>query len=241
MSLTRTAYPTPSDFLMQLRAAKLSFRTDQQQAIEILSQSYVQSAIDKFEQGTEFIPFLAEPTDSTVQYTPQGPENRHGGPGIFARNGGGTILEFRGGYVSVTSVTVGMVPDPITAAMQGGTNLVWRLGYQLCPEDAPDRKRPYEWIRFTSRQYGTIGSIQIVGRRGFSATLREDVYRAIVAGAMCEAEGEIRSILNQGLLSWTEAGVTEREREDSLAASFEAWGKLYRRTMKQCQRIGMNF
>ncbi len=117
----------------------------------------VQAAIDQFEAETGYIPFLAETVDSTTLYDPNGTE----------------MLDLLSGYVSITSVSVGVpLGGSGTEVDEGSYWFGW-------PSSPASRSQPIQFLRFVSPQYGDPGSIAVVGKRGFGSTIPQRAWNAV--------------------------------------------------------------
>lgn len=126
----------------------------------------IASAIEEWERLTGCRPFEMEDTDSTRFFDPS--QSR--------------ILFFRPGpYVSVTSITVGVVPS------SSGQVLTLNTDYFLQPYNAPENGRPFTSCRFSFDLYGSERSIKVIGRRGWAEQIPARAYQAVLKKVAAEA------------------------------------------------------
>lgn len=123
--------------------------------------SYVEGAIAEWERCTGYKPFLGESSDSSDYFNGPYP-SKH--------------LDLCGGYVSITSLAIG-----ITATDDTGT--VQTANQDWFPEHQGEA---ITGIEFTGLVSG-LRSIKIVGKKGYSATLPADAYQAILQKAAADA------------------------------------------------------
>lgn len=103
----------------------------------------------------------------------------HTGTLTFAISGSGA------GPTSITGVVDGNATGSVTgnATLTGttaGSSLIAGTSYWLRPQNAPQFYRPYKYIEFQYPQWGNPQSILVTGRFGFSTTVPEDAWQAIL-------------------------------------------------------------
>jgi len=153
------AYPTSTDLQALLDGAGVSYgSTDLTGAI--------QSATEEFERRTGWIPFGTDVVDRTLWFDPP------------AWGSFGCVLSLRYGLQSLTSLTVGIATDG-----SGGTVLTQGVDFRLAPYDGGQDKKPYTKIEFINLPYGTPKSIKVIGKFGYTSTLKADVKNAILGYA----------------------------------------------------------
>lgn len=114
------------------------------------------AAVSEWESNTGWRPFLKDSANVTRTY--DDPE--------------GMLLDLTAGVLTITSVTV------------GGTVMTANTDYYAQPVDAVLNGRPYEWLEFaTTLASGIPNNIKIVGRFGFSASVPQDVWFAVLMKA----------------------------------------------------------
>ena len=172
--MSRTAYPTEQDLLNKLISSGVLDDSCDTDAPDYDYQLYIKSAIIEFERRTGYIPFLAETADSTAYFDPPGADRFKTNYAGYGWRGGGRILEIESGYTSVTSVTIGYSPTTV------GTILTPNVQYFLRNANAALIGNPKTTIEFSWPQWGGGESIVIIGKRGFSTTVPEDAFQAIV-------------------------------------------------------------
>ncbi len=206
---------------------KTNWITPSESAARILSryglsvdQNYLQdeidSAVDQWEQLTGFSPFLADANAGTYYYDP---------PGSFT--GDPKTLFFKGGFVSITSVKVGVVTGFTGSALTLNTD------FFVKPDDAASRKRPFTRLRFASSQLGPSRSIEVVGKRGFWADIATEVWIAVAKKVEAEivkasygTNAQIRRI-KQSAVEIEYSTSVAVSLPDSLMAEFKKIAKRY--------------
>jgi len=194
-----TAYPTSvelAEFLYDAQVIK-SFPVDY-----TLYDNSIKSAIDAWEKETRWNPFIAEVEDSTTDFYD------------FDDN----MLDFKGGYISITSVAIDDVPAT-------EFNDYRSFPAQLSP------KRYLLLYSLPSRK------VTVVGKRGFQADVPDDVYRAIIsygaslAWTQLKANGILQSV-KQGDVSYTFMASTPQ----SPTNQFAQWQGLFQETVTRYKR-----
>ena len=149
-----TVYPTVASLQKFLIAADVLSDPLPLEANNLPWQTWVSQAIREWERETNRKPFLARDDEDTIPYE--------------ADYSGTRVLDFRGGFVSVSLIEVSgreMLPD---------------RDYTLMPVTAPVSDEPYEYVKF--RQY-VAGIVEVTGHRGYCQELPADVYSAILGRA----------------------------------------------------------
>jgi len=153
----KTAWPTSTELTTYATGMGVTVPTG-----AVLA-DYLAAAIAEWEDATGWRPFLGALVATTRRYD---------APGSY-------LLDLRGGFTSITGVSVGLSSgDTDGSALTEGTH------YWPWPEDAPSRRRPYWGIKFADAQHGWPQSIAVTGRRGFYPTIEEDAFLAVQNRAM---------------------------------------------------------
>lgn len=191
--MARTAYPVAADITAHLGTIP--------GLPSYISGSYsvsIDSAVAEFERRTGYTPFLAEDTDSTQRFS----------AGIES----GDCVNLPSGYASITSIRCYVTAD------SQGTLLVEGTDYELFPKNAP-----YEVIKFTGRRCFGFNDLQVIGKKGYSATVPDDVFMAIIQKVSAPAynyadqsQGGVADKVKQGPVEITFA---KSMRGDGLAAT----------------------
>lgn len=213
--MARAAYPKDADLERFLRGAGLitGAGTTAQALLDLVGA--IAAAAEDWETATGYKPFLADAADVTRYYDPDG-----------------DVIFFRGGYVSVTSVTVDVAPG------SDGTVLTVNQDYWLDPRDDLPHKRLYfsEWRR------GDPQSIKIIGKRGYQVQIDELVWKAILCRGAELLVPELSAAISKGLVKWKAGDV---EKEFGGASSFTralsgeaiAWAKTFGNAALKYKRI----
>lgn len=168
-------------------------------------QMALDAAIDMWNRGTGYIPFLA--VSATIPFDPPG-----GGSSLYAaQRGGGNLLRLPNGLVSVSALSV------------GGVSRVENTDFFLKPFDAPAKLGPFEIIEFNGPVFGTARSISITGVWGYSLTIPDSAWYAVLelACAMCIPEVEML-LTPGGVLKWNIRDKGETLADEPLKA-LKAW------------------
>ncbi len=181
--------------------------------------SALASAVDEWERGTGWVPFLTQAADTTRTYDPPGPER--GPVGIYQgvnNLGGGRRLFLNAGVRSITTLKVGV------SLTSTGTALTLNRDYWLRPQNATAYDRPYTYIEFAYPQYGNPQSITVLASFGFAVILPDDAWLAILRMAAIEVLPTLELQKFGSLVKWTESdGVSETYNAKPYAALMEAW------------------
>ena len=233
-----TRYPNLVDVAAMLAAAGLQTSAASLTLADLVPLSmYSDTAVRDWERRTGYIPFLPNSVDVTRYYTPQGAEYRTGSTMLPALQGGSNYLDLKAGLVSVTSVSVGYnVVNP-----GGATALVQNQDYFLFPENADVEGKPWTMIKWSFPVRGAERSIQIVGKWGYAPgntpTVPADAWHAILVHACALACPEIGTAMNDGLLTFEAAGLTEKYSSDPLAPLIAGWEKTFEHTLARYRMI----
>lgn len=213
-----TAYPTASDLQTFLTAKGLVPSFTQGAPASIDYATLIVAARKEVEADCQRN-FL--PTASSVMrvYDPPLDRNR--------------ILDLEADLLSVT--TLQWLPYNTTTAQVFAVDQDYRLG----PPNAQADNAPFQYVEFFRHFYGPHPwalkrSIQIIGTWGFSLTIPEDVWQAILLKATILILPDIAADRSQGFKSWTQQKVTEAYWE-------EPYGKILERYMQQYLKIVQHY
>lgn len=169
------------------------------------AQSYIDGIVADVEDRTGYNPFLADSDESFRLFFPPDPRS------------GRTLLDLKGGVISVSSVVVDYYPDNPSS----GTELIAGTEYNLLPQGNADHGKPYNQILFGRngpdfqgyygygqsydfRYFSSNPSIKVTGVWGFGLNVPADLWNAVrdLAAAMCvrqaqRATGQVQK-LRQG-------------------------------------------
>jgi hypothetical protein len=121
-------------------------------------QSMLDSAVEDFERLTGIKPFKADANASTTIFS--------------SAHESGDALYLPTTYFTLTSLKAGVTPS------NTGTELVVDQDYFLLPEAGP-----YDMVRFRGPRSFGIKDFSVTGRKGYSTTIPEDVFEAILLKA----------------------------------------------------------
>lgn len=152
----------------------------------------INAAADEWSRVTGYKPFLADAADVLRKFDPPGPTIRGTRYGYRAR-GGERFVEFAGtGLVSITSMTTGV--DSVST----GTVRTLGTDFYLYPSEAAAEGIPWTHAEFVLPVWGSQQSVQVLGKWGFSATLPDDAWQAILFMAAVRLAPQLSSLLTGG-------------------------------------------
>lgn len=182
-------------------------------------QDYIDAAVREWETTTGYQPFLGETVDSETYFDP--PDY-------------GKVLELRTGYISITSIEVGL-----SYTVTSSTALTAIRDYNLRPHDARARYEPYHSIEF----YVSLGdgprSIKITGKRGYDDEIHEDAWLAVAYKAIVNtaeavtSHGAILEEIKEGPVTYKFGDMAEGGSGDKLSL----FRKHFAATAAQYERI----
>lgn len=186
---------------------------------ENIQQAALNAAIDEWHRRTGFTPFMAAEEEVTLSFTP-----------AYERRG---VIDFKGGFAAVPVVTY------------SDTELVLYADYELMPENAVERKRPYTYLRFLGNNpwgYGPLLTssedtrITVTGPFGFCpyGELPDDVWLAILAKAAANLSTNVTGgSTNSGIVAKQE-GTTRIEYAQGgpYRTEVKEWNSLFETTLR---------
>lgn len=196
--MTYTEFPADEDIK--------GFLADQEYATpcNLSYEGYADAAKREFERRTGRIPFLKDSVNVERFYDPPVPSAH------------GQFLALDAGLLEVSSVMVGVsTTNPGVVLTQGSD-------YVLHDYNAPVEGRPYERIQFVSSISnrflyqssphigGSPRSIKVTGKWGYSATVPDDVYFAVLRLGVSLALMDLKEALAGDLVEWAEGDTRER-------------------------------
>lgn len=158
----------------------------------------IDAAVNKFEMLTGRIPFLTETASSISYYDPPGAVSKSTN---YSWRGGGKVLELDSGFTEITSITIAVTAD------NDGQELDLNRQVRFSPINYAAKNLPIEEIDFAFAPWGTMSSIKIIGKRGYSTTIPSDVYHAIIKFAAAEMVPIIAAYQTGGVQEMSEADV----------------------------------
>lgn len=177
-----TAWPDEDDIAERLQEAGIAVP-----ARRILTRIRA-AAIIRWQHLTRFYPFLSTGVDETRRFSP--PES--------------AVLPLKAGVLTLTSLTVHVYPG------SSGTVLTVNEDFWLMPEDAAEKGQPYRWIQFRRWWHGLPRSMVIIGKWGYSLTVPDDAWEAVMSLAIAQVLKKISAPGVGGLMniklgqdSWT--------------------------------------
>lgn len=222
------AYPTDDDLETYLRGLNLFTAAQLAAALPYLAlDEKVAASSAEWERVTGWRPFLAGVTEIRRLFDPPGPNRGTG------TRGGGTFLILDQGLVVLAAVHTDVVP----ATTPSGTALVIEDDYRLWPYNAAWDNQPYTAIEFVARRYALAKTIGVTGLWGYTQTLPDDVWQAILQHAAGIAFAELRERRTGGMIEWKQAETSERYGEHFLEASEENWRRRFERAAMRYQRV----
>lgn len=164
------------------------------------------AAIATWNSMTGYEPFLA--ASATRYFDPPGGSPR----GFASPKGGSNVLRFDCGLVSLTSLSV------------AGVSKTQGTDFWLKPANKAASGKPYEWAEFSAPLYGKPNDVVVVGSWGYSATVPDDAWNAVLelAAAIAVAGPNVKA--SGGVLSYTIGSqVSETFAQSPFKAAIDQW------------------
>lgn len=179
-------YPDNDDLNEFLAAAGFADRSGQDFAGLDLPNK-IQAAIDAWEQGSEWLPFLSPGVVQTRLFDPPGPPARRG-DAFSSLRGGGTRLFIGAGLLALSSVAV------------AGAEYVQGVQFVLRPDNAALKGKPYTFIEFLVPPLARMGDVAVAGVWGYSLSVPAQVWTAILAQAAALCAPQLALLVSRGLV-----------------------------------------
>lgn len=214
------AYPTVQELKDFLVAGQLV--TDPTTSPESLLDyaNAIDEAIDAWETDTGYLPFVATGTPTTRVFDMPSSSTRDR-----------TYIQFNSGAVSVSSVVV------------DGTTLTSGTDYFLLPRNASVQRQPYQSVLLYRRNvpYSTPQSVSITADWGYTSTLQEDAFTAVMKRAVLSLMPQILTLRSGGGIKRARLdGVIEEEYDLSASnAIAKLYEVQYRKTVNKYRYIGI--
>jgi hypothetical protein len=177
-------------------------------------------AVEEWEKRTGYKPFLRDSSDQTLYFDPPG-------AGSF-----GCVLDVRH-LLTLTSLSYGLEEDGT-----GGTAMAQGTDFVMLPYDGGANETPWTHVRFLSNPYGGARSIKVVGKRGYSSTCPDDVFKAILKKAAASVVMDLRvghpgeaTSVKQGPVEFQYGSEAGRGTVDRFNNDFDRAVRRYRRCL----------
>lgn len=167
--------------------------------------TYASGAAEEWEMKTGYKPFLADSADSTEYFDGPAPS---------------CYLDLRGGYVSITSLATGITATDTTGTVQ-------TVNSDYFPVYSGDT---IVGIDFNAPLFGKR-TIKIVGKRGYSASIPDEVYNAILQKAAADCAPYLTGL---GDLKSIKQGPVEYQFNES---SLKLWASAFDRLALRYRRV----
>lgn len=230
--MSHTAYPKSLDLERLLVSAGIiaSPLSNMQDVMDL--QGAVESATEEWENNTGWRPFLS--ATQTRTYDPPGPMRGPVGVWFGINNmGGSRVLPLYTGILSVTTLKVGVT------ASSAGTTLTLGTDFWLKPQNATSFNQPYRSIEFAVPQWGNPQSITVTGPFGYSTTVPNDVWTAIIKRGAAILAPELALQISGGLYSERRLNSETRysgAKQSPLSVEAEEWQRTFNQTVKNYKR-----
>lgn len=162
------------------------------------------AVIAEIERVTRFHPFKADTSFVKRYFDPPGPNRRS--TYIAGIVGGGDVLSFNAGLVTLNTIKVGVAYDKT-----GGYALTDGIDYYLHRYNADKEDSPYMYLEFKRNVWGERRSIEIDAKWGWQATIPDDMWYAARKLCASYAVNEFKPGLASRPIEWAEADVRERQ------------------------------
>lgn len=173
-------------------------------------------ASEWWEEQTGWQPFLRDSSASARIYNPPGvgPGNNQTGNTQY---GGGRVVNLQAGIPTQGDFT--------SVVVQGYSAFVLGTDFWLAPVNAPAKKRPYTRIEFHLPIWSTQYSVTVTAKWGWSATIPDDAWQAILRKGAELAMLDVLEGLRTGTMSIKQGDETYVFSPELLAKSGQAWGE----------------
>lgn len=236
--MAHSAFPTASDLSTYVSGLNLFDSSELAAVLARLNLTdKAAAAAQAFQEQAGWFPFITDGSDVSRRFDPPGPNSGHGG--IWDVRGGKWVLNLRAGLSGTPAPVIVMGYSASSTNPQAGTTLVAEDDYWLLPEEAPLMSKPYTHVEFAVSMWGAPRSIRVTGRFGYGANVPEDAWQAVLQYGASMAWPDLAVNLSLGLLSYTEAGVTETSGPKALADYNEQWQANFQRAVNRYQRIAL--
>lgn len=228
-----SAYPADTDLREYLRSLRL-FDADEEDAVfgALRLDQRIREAVAEWERATGYQPFLAAGAATERPFDPPGPPSSAG-----LTRGGGRVLDLAAGLATFTSLVVG-----VTATTPAGTALTRNTDFWLYPLDAEAEGRPWDRVEFASLQTGAPNSVRITGRWGWSTTVPDDAWGAILVGGALRCANQIGLAVSGGTYSVRTLNTETRFGGGGtmpLSVEKTEWQRQWREAVSRYRRITM--
>ena len=201
--MPHAAYPAAADLTAFLAGTGL----DVPDSLDL--QDKCDEAAAEWESRVGWFPYLATDTTeapSTRLFDPPGPAAASGRPSGVR---GGKILCLEGGLLSLTSLSVGVVPDGSGdydgAPGTQGSLLTNNLNFFLRPQNAAARGLAWTEVEFLCPIRGVPQSVAVAGVWGRVTEIGDDVWNAVRQYAAFLAVPELQIAISSGLVKIDDA------------------------------------
>lgn len=214
--MSHAALPQPGDLNRLLVSAGMIVAppSDVQQMLDV--ETACTAAAAEWSKITGYTPFLGNSADVLRKYDPPGPvvnAVRYG----WRSRGGQITLHLDNGLISLTSVTIAVDTNST------GTVLTLGRDFYLEPANAPTEIAPWDTIRFIMPVWGTLQSVQILGKWGYGVQVPDDAWNAILYMAAFHLLAQLDFSSFGALLKWGDADANETYREKPFGNMADLW------------------
>lgn len=218
--MTHAAYPAEDDLAALIESAGLTVPP----LLDL--QSKLDGAVAEWEARTGWQPYLST-----------GESERR----LFDPPAAGRSLYLQGGLLSLTSLAVGVVPDPTGAyGAVSGSVLVNNLNFYLRPQNAIARGLAITEVEFLSRVRGVPQSVAITGVWGRVLAVPGDVWQTLLKMAALSCAPELALSISRGLAEVREGDEMRRFASSGvspLSAERDRWEKEIKKMVSDKKRV----
>lgn len=189
--MSHDTYPTATDLSVRLVATGIFSNppTVLQQMLDM--ESAAGAAATEWERMTGYEPFLA-----TATVAPAADPTYHFTPDLSC------TLDLEGGFVSISAVSVNGIATTLNTE------------YRTMPQNAALKGKPITYLQFTPYYRlpfpalpGQVGSVAVSGVRGYSLTVPDDAWEAIMSIACGRMIPGVSHLFSGGLVKIKQADV----------------------------------
>lgn len=226
--MPQSNYPSNTDLINFLTAAGAWEDT-----FTPFASGFVNKAATEFEMLTGRIPFIAETSPSTSFFNPPGSISVSN---WMSWRGGGKFVEFDSGFTQIHAMYIGSTYDSFP-----GSTLDINRNVFFYPLNHIARRLPIEAAEIRFPVWGIGKSLVVIGTRGYSTTVPDDVWMAVLQRAAALFLSQIGALANTGAAELSEADVTIRYGSAGGAYAFqiENWNSEFQSVVSRYKLIRM--
>lgn len=215
--MSHATYPTTQEVIDRIISLGIIDTEDEEfDSAERFSQldiaNKIASAVGEWNNSTRYSPFLSTGTDETRKFDPP-----HGSRYLF----------FDIGLVSLTSVVISGIPYTLDQ------------DFFLWPANCDKMNEPWLGLEFLRRVHGAPRSVSITGKFGYSLTVPDQAWEAVMCKVLALCQPELATALTGGVFRFEEGSLKIQYASGSesvLSRELAQWEKTFNSAKKSFTR-----